>query len=231
MTHPHSKYAVILVAALVACNAEDQSRGETQAAPGSATGDPSVVHHPEPPPRPAEKTDSTLMEGKYEKFSAKLEEGNGEPRFSTYVPRDMIYEPAASGEGEGHYFYMTSAGKKDDKAFMLVFIFPERTTEPDARKMLEAFASSRKPVARTAEAGTRYRESIVERDFQYQTNGLWYQGSVALGKYNDRFFYLALQHPEDYSEVFYPRVEYIRKEWVWLQDGKGLGLTLQPLRE
>lgn len=224
---------IIFVATLAACNAaaDDETRGETQAAPGSATGDPAVVHHPEPPPRPAEKIDSIPMEGTYEKFTMKLVEGAGEPRFSTYVPPDMIYEPVASDEGQGHYFFTNFAGKRNDNAFMLVFVFPEGATEADARRLAQAFATSRKPVQRSAEAGKKFNESIVEHDFQYQSNGGWLLGEVSVGKYNDRFFYLALQYPEDYSEGFYPRINYIRREWVWLQDGKGLGLTSRPLRE
>ena len=181
--------------------------------------------------RPAEKPDSMPIEGSHEKFTARLVEGMGEPRFSTYLAPQMIYEPVASDEGQGHYFFTNFAGKRNDNAFMLVFVFPEGATEADARKMVEAFVVSRKPVQRSAEAGKRYDESIVERDFQFQINGLWHQGEVSLAKYNDRFFYLALQYPEDYSEGFFPRVNYIRKEWVWLQDGKGLGLTLRPPRE
>ena len=232
MRHPRFRYAIIFAAGLIACNAgDDQTRGETQAAPGSATGDPSVIHHPEPPKQPAEKVDSLPMEGMYEKFTMKLVEGSGEPRFTTYAPPDMIYEPVASDEGQGHFFFTNFVGKRNDNAFMLVFVFPEGATEEDARRLAESFVNSRKPVQRGAEARRRFSESIFERDFQFQQDGGWYQGEITLAKYNDRYFYVALQYPEDYSEGIYPRINYIRKEWVWLQDGKGLGLTSPPLRE
>ena len=225
------KYIVIFALSAVACNVEEQPPLQTQAAPGSMTGDPSVVHHPEPPPRPQQKPDSIQIEGMWERFTATLVESTSDPRFSSYLAPNMLYEPASSGEGEGHYFYTNFGGRRNDEAYLLVFVYPRGTTEAQARARVNAVAVSRTPVQRSEEAGSRYSNSLLERDFQFQRNGIFYQGDVILGKHDDRFFHLVRQHPEDYSEGFWPRVLYIQREWVWLPGGQGLGLISRSPHE
>jgi hypothetical protein len=208
-----------------ACNAQDKQSVGTQAAPGSANADPALVHHPEPPPQPSEKQDSIPLEGTYNRFTAKLVQPQAEPRFSTYVPADMLHEPTASGEGDGHFFFTNFAGQRNPNAYLLVFIYPAGTTEARARASVESFVASRKALERTREAGPRYREALLERDFSFEQNGVHFFGSIALGKHAGRYFHLAHQYPEGFSEGFEPRAEYIRRQWVWLDDGQGLGLT------
>ena len=223
-----SRFALILLTITTACNAPEQQSANTQAAPGSADADPALVHHPEPPPRPTEKTDSIPLEGTFERMTVKLVQTETPPRFSTYVPKDMLYEPTASGEGEGHFFFTNFAGRKNEHAYLLVFVYPQGTTEAAARATVESFVASRKALERTRETGPRYRQALLERDFMFEQNGAHFLGNIALAQHGNRFFHLAHQYPEDYSEGFGPRAEYIRKEWVWLDDGQGLGLTSPP---
>jgi hypothetical protein len=205
------KYPYILVMMLAACNTEAareeadgqvRSETETQAAPGSATGDPSVVHHPEPPARPEQKPDSIQVEGTFERFTATLVKPPTDLPFSTYVAKDMIFESSSSDEGQGLFFYTNFAGKRNDNAFLLVFLMPQGATQADAQRLANAFATSR-----------RQNKQIVR---------------ARLGNVQNRFFYVAETYPQEYGDGFGPRADYIRKQWVWLNDGKPLDATLQP---
>jgi hypothetical protein len=206
-----SRFSIILALALAACNAQEevppgQSTGEpTQAAPGSAAGDPAVVHHPEPPARPETLRDSIQLEGTYHAITARLVKPEGSISFSTYVPEDMHYEMNSSDEGEGHFFYANFAGRKNENAFMLVFLLPPGATRTDAQALGNAFVTSRGGKQRVA--------------------------SVRHGSYNNRVFYVATAYPAEFGDGMGPRTHYIRSRWVWLNDGKSLESTLEPRRE
>lgn len=230
MKSPPLKYSLILAAVVAACNAKEQTQGETQAAPGSAAGDPSVVHHPEPPQLPAQKTDSIRLEGTWHRFTARLVQSDAGLRFSTYVPADMIYEPVSSDEGDGHFFFSNFAGRRNDNAYVLVFIFPPGTTEAQARRLAHSFVSSRDTIRGRRQPDQDYQESLFELGFFFRSNGADHFGDIALGKHRDRYFYFAMQYPQEFGDGFGPRADYIRKQWVWLDDGQGLGLTLRPPR-
>ncbi len=204
------RFSIILALTVSACNAPEpapgQSQaGETQAAPGSAAADPSVVHHPEPPQRPETKRDSIQLEGTFEPITAKLVAPQGSIPFSTYVPDDMLFEQANSDEGEGYFFYANFGGKKNEKAFMLVFLLPSGSTEADAQAIGNAFVTSRRGAHNVA--------------------------NIRIGDYNGRSFYLAHTYPAEFGDGMGPRTHYIRSNWVWLNDGKSLESTLQPRRE
>lgn len=205
-----SKVTLILAAALLGCNSAADERAMTQDAPGSATGDPGVVHHPEPPARPGEKIDSIQVEGTYERFTAKLVESSVPPRFSTYLPADMVFEPVSSGEGDGYYFHTNFGGARNENAFLLVFVFPERTSQANAQQMLQAFKASRNA---TSTEGDR---------FTFQRNGTRLHGGISLHDENGRYYYVAEQYPAEYGDGFGPRAEFIKKQWVWLDTGSSL---------
>jgi hypothetical protein len=203
-------FSIILACALAACNAQEESPGQatsdgTQAAPGSAGGDPSVVHHPEPPARPETKRDSIQLEGTYHPITARLVQPEGSLPFSTYIPEDMMYEPASSDEGEGYYFFSNFGGKKNENAFMLVFLLPPGRTTADAQALGRAFVASR--------AGSRRIANF------------------RLGSHDDRVFYVAYAYPAEFGDGMGPRTAYIRSQWVWLNDGRSLESTLAPRPE
>jgi hypothetical protein len=204
------RFMTIVAITLGGCNSEpaeepgqSQSATETQAAPGGAAGDPAVAHHPEGPARPPEKQDSMQMEGTWERFTATLIQPNTSLPFSTYVPKDMIFEQASSGEGEGYHFYTNFAGKRNDNAFVMLFLLPPGATREQAQRIADAFVASR----------TQNKEQIAR---------------AQLGTHQDRFFYWAETYPREYSEGVGPRSAYIRRQWIWLGDGKSLEATLQP---
>jgi hypothetical protein len=202
------KVSLILACTLGACNEQPpqlQSRGDslnpgTQAAPGSATGDPSVVHHPEPPARPAQKPDSMQLEGMWEPFTARLVQPNTDLPFSTYLPKGMEFEQQSSGEGEGFYFHSAFPGRQQE-AFMLMFMAPQGASAADVDKLAAAFKQSRSNPKRI----TR----------------------IQLGSYHNRHFYVAYSYPYEFADGMGPRTHYIRTQWIWLNDGKSLESTLQ----
>ena len=202
------KFVLIFATTVAACNSQPgNDRGQatsetgTQAAPGSASGDPSVVHHPETPARPEEKRDSIQLEGNWEPLTAKLFKPHSDVPFSVYVPEDMLFEQASSGEGEGFYFYTNFGGKRNQDAFMLVFMLPRGASASDAQRLADAFTSSR----------TRSN----------------YVAGVQLGSYQDRHFYVAYTYPAEFADGMGPRTHFIRSEWIWLNDGRSLQSTLQ----
>jgi hypothetical protein len=199
------KVSLILACTLWACNepprGQSSSDGSgTQAAPGSATGDPSVVHHPEPPARPAQKPDSIQLEGNWEPFTARLVQPATDLTFSTYLPKGMEFEQQSSGEGEGFYFHSAFPGQQE-KAFMLVFMAPQGASAADVRNLATAFKQSRSDPNRIAR--------------------------VQLGSYHNRHFYVAYSYPYEFADGMGPRTHYIRTQWIWLNDGKSLESTLQ----
>lgn len=145
------------------------------------------------------------MEGRYERFTAQLVKPVSSVGFSTYLPKDMIFENSAADEGEGFFFYANFAGRRNENAFMLVFILPQGSQRSDAERIAEAFKSSRAPLGMNVD--------------------------VTVGEHDDRVYYVAHQYPAEYAEGFLPRALYIRDRWVWLNDGQGLLSTSQPRRE
>ena len=204
------RITVIFAVALAACNAREESTPQTeqpqpespntQPGPGGQAGDPPVAHHPEPPARPQEKTDSIQVEGMWEPMRARLVSPTTSLPFSTYVPERMQFDQQASGEGEGFYFYASFDGKRNPNAFMLVFLLPQGADAAQARTLANAFRASR--------SGAR------------QSTG------AQLGEYNGRHFYVGYTYPAEYGDGMGPRMHYIRENWVWHNDGKSLHATL-----
>lgn len=210
MTRSFLRLTIIFACAVSACNAGEEAPGqsrtdETQAAPGSASGDPAVVHHPEPPDRPETRRDSIQLEGTWVPLTATLVKPQASIPFSTYVPDDMAFEQNSAGEGEGYYFFSKFGAQKNENAFMLVFILPQGSTPADAQSLGNAFIASRSGDRRIA--------------------------NVRYGENNGRVFYVAYAYPAEFGDGMGPRTHYIRTNWVWLNDGRSLESTLQPQRE
>jgi hypothetical protein len=211
MIRSGSRSSIIFAVTLAACNAQEetppgQAVGEpTQAAPGSAAADPSVVHHPEPPARPETKRDSIQVEGDWQLTTARLVQPQASIPFSTYVPEGVLFEQVSSGEGEGFYFKANFAGRRNDNAFMLVFVLPEGSTKQDAEKLADALLASH--------AGPNITRIVRH------------------GSYQGWPFYRALIWPGDYGDGMGANTAYIARQWVWLNDGKSLESTLEPQSE
>ena len=189
-------FVAILSCVVAACNGEagDASQHQQQAANAI-----SAEH------RPAEKTDSIRIEGMSEPLRLNLAQPSSSIPFATYVPADMKFEEVSSGEGEGYYFYTNFAGKKNEHAYLLIFIVPPNTNQLQAVQLLKAYAASRGNIP----------PAQFDR-FSFTRDGVDYLGSIELRMHGDRFYYIAQQYPVEYAEGFVPRAQRIMNEWQWL---------------
>lgn len=134
-----------------------------------------------------------------------VEPQSANPPFRTYMPPDMLFEPSSSGEGEGYYFRTNFAGRKNENAYLLVFVFPAGTQEGEAIELVKAFVASR-----GAPPPARYNS------FSFERGGERYFGSIDLRRHHDRYYYIAQQYPVEYGDGFGPRVAKILQYWIWL---------------
>jgi len=155
---------------------------------------------------PETRLDSISIEGMTQPISLKLvQPESANPPFRAYIPPDMIFEPASSGEGDGYYFFTNFGGNRNDDAYLLVFVFPAGTTEGEAVELVKAFTASRggPPPAQF-------------ENFSFQRDGVRYNGGIELRKHHDRFYYIARQYPAEYGDGFGPRASKILQYWDWL---------------
>lgn len=178
-----------------------------------------VAAQPQKTNRPPTRRGTIGLEGMQQKFTFKLFDSSKYSLpvpFTTYVPHDMLAEINSSGEGDGVTFVANFDGKRNDNAFLEVNFFGEGVREDVARTMIVALAIVREDQKRRSDAPNRFKWSLVEHDFMDQTgSGEWFMGTVALGKHNDRYFYVIIQYPENYEEGFVPRAYRILDEWRW----------------
>ena len=174
---------MIVVTGCVACNGNPQQSAVQQ--PDTATTPARMTVT-----LPNEKPDSIQLEGGWQPITLKLVKPASSVPFVTYTPSDMIAESTGSGEGEAHYFYANFAGRRNNDAFLLIFILPPGTAEEDAVRLARAFKSSRQRPGFTV--------------------------TTTLRRHGDRFYYLAEHYPGEYAEGFGPRSRKIQDEWQWL---------------
>jgi hypothetical protein len=219
ITYPR-KFVIILACMIAACNgAEKQREVEHQQGPSDTptvqnsphTGTPAVsVPDSSAQPSnqmPLEKKDSVRIEGSMEPITLKLIRPEGaEPRFMTYMPKDFAFDPINSGEGTGYYFFTNFAGRRNDEAYLLLYVFPSGTTRQQATARVKAFVASRSTTAKPAEYGA----------FAFTRNGVRYASGIDLRQQGDRFYYVARQYPVEMADGFGPRAAKITDNWKWL---------------
>lgn len=197
---------LILVCVLAGCNRDEQDMSRHQGQPDSAVN----AEH-QPPEQltymPQEKIDSIRIEGTAEPMKLKLVQPPGSLPFLTYVPQDMIFEQVSSGEGEGYYFYTNFAGRKNEEAYLLMFVFPAGTEQTDAVRLVKAYVASRSKDVAPAEY----------KSFRFKRGETTFVGSIDLRMHGNRYYYLAKQYPEEYGDGFGPRAQRIIEEWKWLR--------------
>ena len=181
MSNGRFLFALLLCAA---CNQSNKQR-DVAADTSSAPPDTSVSVT-----LPASKQDSVRIEGAWQPLELRLFRPASSIPFYTYVPADMIGESTSSDEGEAHYFYAKFGGQRNNDAFLLMFIFPAGTAEPDAVEAARAFRDGRK-----------------KSNFVVDTE---------LRRHGSRFYYIAEHYPAEYGDGFGTRSRRIQDEWQWL---------------
>jgi hypothetical protein len=219
ITYP-GRFVVILACAVAACNGAERERNvEHQQGPADTptvqnsphTGTPAVSVPDSVVPSntlPLEKKDSVSIEGSMEPTTLKLIRPDGaEPPFTTYMPKDFVFEPLSSGEGTGYYFFTNFGGRRNPEAYLLLFVFPENTTRTDAVARVKAFVASRSSTAKPAEFEA----------FSFTKNNIRYASGIELRQHGNRFYYIARQYPAEMADGFGPRAHKITENWNWLQ--------------
>ncbi|MGQ0813149.1 MAG: hypothetical protein ACT4O1_01635 [Gemmatimonadota bacterium] len=207
---------VILTCVAAACNGAQDQPGQQQVQPETAATEhtqvPAVITPAEQkPPRPLQylpqqKRDSIRIEGTTEPITLRLiQPPSASPPFYTYMPTDMAFEAASSGEGDGYYFYTNFGGNRNEDAYLLLFVFPTGATEADAGQRVRMYVESRGAPA-----------SADRKSFTFKRGGRLYAAGIELRRHGSRYYYLARQYPIEYADGFGPRAQKIIDEWQWL---------------
>jgi hypothetical protein len=150
---------VLLLAGLAACRAEPEPEPAPAdgLAPVTDTGvaiDAEPLPAPVPaPPRPAERTDTVMIEGapQVERLRLVRSPDAFAIPFSTYVPEGLDVEFGAAAGIDRVRFAAAFTGTVDERAFMMVRVYPPGTTRLRSRMR----CASSWPAARPA--WTRHR--------------------------------------------------------------------------
>ena len=169
--------------------------------------------------RPATKRGTIGLEGAQKRFTFKLFDSSKNSLsvpFTTYVPDDMVPQTERADAGDRVTFFANFDGERNPYAYLQINILPEGVSEDTARVGVGAIAIALEQQKRRSDAPNRFKWSLVEHDFMDQTpSGEWFMGTVALGRHNDRYFYVIIQYPENYEEGLVPRAYRILDEWRW----------------
>lgn len=220
------KTVFILSLLSVACRGEREvevTRDREILQTDTVPADDAAVNRPGMRP-PEVKADSVMIEGTWQRTTVHLVPSppGFEPAFYTYAPEDFAVHQSSSDEGASWRFNARFGGTENPEAYMLVFFFPEGTSDSEARRRMDALTANRTMVQRDSAQPKRYPWSEAEYSYQGKTkSGQPLLGSVALGRHNGRLFYILTEYPAEYADGFGPRAHVILKEWRWA-DGSSL---------
>lgn len=129
--------------------------------------------------------------------------------FTTYVPaEDFQNEVNSSDQGTVAQFFFSPTGKKDEAAYVQIFLPARYTTIEDMRGLLLSdqglLASNRwQLVDRTDIVSYPWaREKLI---YQQQVKEQNFVGSIYIGDYQGRAFYALTHYPAEYGDGFEPR--------------------------
>ncbi|TVP42059.1 MAG: hypothetical protein EA350_17720 [Gemmatimonadales bacterium] len=134
--------------------------------------------------------------------------------FSTVVPADMRVEQVGSGEGDVVRFEAAFGGVHRPEALLSLTVLPGDLSESEAR---EQFASVAAVLGAGPHSGERFPWALQERMLIGDVSGF-----VALGRHQDRWYLMAMQHPPEYGDGMAPRVDLMLRRWRWTSDGSPL---------
>jgi hypothetical protein len=129
--------------------------------------------------------------------------------FTTYVPKkDFQDEVDSSEQGTVAQFVFSPGGKKNEMAYVQIFLPSRQTSVEDMRELLLSeqglLASNNwELVDRTEIVSYPWaREKLI---YQQQTEKEDFYGSVYIGDYKGRSFYALTHYPVEYADGFEPR--------------------------
>lgn len=202
----HLAIALLFVVVLAACSEETgrSTSGRIDTASYDPNGGPLF-------------TDSISIEGDREEILVReFETPLGFPLgFRTRVPADIIIELVSSGDGDVVRFQAAFGGTVTEAAELSFVVLPARRAESDARTRVSRIAESlggesSEPPTWASWATAWYRisgESV---------------GFLALGERNGQWFYALLNYPPEFGDGMGPRIDYILRNWRWVDGSAGL---------
>jgi hypothetical protein len=220
---------VLLLGVVAACSGEPEPAPADGLAPVTDTAvaiDAEPLPAPVPaPPRPAERTDTVMVEGSPQVERLRLErspDGFAVP-FSTYVPEGLDVEFGAAAGIDRVRFAAAFTGTVDERAFMMVRVYPPGTTRLEVEDAVRELVASRAPgMDETSPmdappwadwaARLAYRRSVDQR----------YLGAVMVGQHGGRFFEVLRLYPAENGDGLAPRLEAILRHWRWEDTGRPL---------
>jgi hypothetical protein len=129
--------------------------------------------------------------------------------FTTYIPaQDFQSETGASGEGQGVRFYYSPTGKKDEAAYIHVFLPRSPSSVEEIRQIV--LGDQGLMASNQWELGDRtdvvsYPWAKEKLTYQQQTpNGLAV-GAIYIGENQGKAFYVLTHYPAEYTDGFEPR--------------------------
>lgn len=228
---PRTTTTLFLLLAAACSDSSPDAAGGTDAA--TNTADPASAPAPDTSvaERPATATDTILLEGLPEAVPLRLirSPGGFPLPFTAYVPTAMDPEFSTAGDGATLDIVAEFGGRRNDDAFLHLYVFPEGTSRQAAEAAALAYRAGRGiPVSRGLEplAAPRDRTSMPwaldAYRFRYQSGGQWLVGRMGVGHRSERYFLLVRHYPEEYAEGFAPRADLVLQSWLW-SDGSTLG--------
>ncbi|MDK2805244.1 MAG: hypothetical protein PWP67_3001 [Clostridium butyricum] len=135
------------------------------------------------------------------------------PGFLTYIPESMKTQLSNSSDGSTVIrIYETSKEGQTlhDYNYIQIFYYPKNTEKNAAIELIKNLSNKY-----NLNENQNIRKWAI-----LQYNGIY--GTIALGYYNKRYFYVLTHSTTESADIFNPLSERIFAEWRWTDTGKGL---------
>jgi hypothetical protein len=189
------------------------SPAESSTAPPSPlpSGPDSAENHGSEPFQPESRVIPLSIEGQPVEVELKLFNLAALP-FTTYVPtKDFQSNVSGSGEGQGVRFYYSPTGKKDESAYVQMFMPSSPNSVEDIRQLIlgdqGVMASNQwELVDRTDVISYPWaKEKLTYQQQTQSTAGAMVIGAIYIGEDKGNAFYILTHYPAEYSDGFEPR--------------------------
>ncbi|MBW3656355.1 MAG: hypothetical protein KY444_09615 [Gemmatimonadetes bacterium] len=149
--------------------------------------------------------------------------------FRTVLPDGFRADPNLEGAGDAIRFVWAPGGEARDSSVVFVRVLDEGSSEAAARELVRTAAERKRIPGDRTELQPRnvHPWAVVEYPIASMgTTGERVQGWVALGRRNERWFYVIVQAPVSMWPRFEGAAETILSEWRWAgTDGRDEGLA------
>jgi hypothetical protein len=186
------------------------SQSSAAETPASSSSAPSAVNPAVTPPnsRPDTRIMPMAVEGTLVEMELSLFNKSSLP-FTTYVPtKDFETEVDESSQGTVAQFFFSPKGKKDQTAYVQIFLPARQTSVEEMRRLLldesGLLASNRWSLVDRTNI-VSYTWASEKLIYQQKTGKQNFVGSIYIGEYKGQAFYALTHYPAEYTDGFEPR--------------------------